>query len=226
MSEENKDTNVEETEEKDVNTDDNTDNKDESSSEKLLTQAEVNETIAKRLARERSKYADYDELKTKLSEYEKAEEERKQAEMTEVERLQAQLEKKETAEQELSEQLEAIRNQAKQERINNEFIKQATANNVAYVDAAIKLADLSSVDVDDDGNINGVDEVIAKLVEDNPFLLKKESKPKHIGGGTASQKDSGDKTKEQLIAEAEEKARKTGRVEDRVAVARLKRELM
>lgn len=35
----------------------------------------------------------------------------------------------------------------------------------------------------------------------------------------------GDKTKEQLIAEAEETARKTGRIEDRVSLAQLRREL-
>ncbi|GIQ63709.1 hypothetical protein PACILC2_22770 [Paenibacillus cisolokensis] len=57
-----------------------------------LTQEEFDAKIAERLARERKKYADYDDLKAKLAEYEAAEAERQKAAMTEQERMQAELE--------------------------------------------------------------------------------------------------------------------------------------
>lgn len=194
--------------------------------EKTFTQAELNEKIAARIAREKAKYKDYDDIKTQLTEFEKAEEERKKAEMTEVERLQAELDAKIEAEEALANQLEETRNQVKQQVINSEFTKLANENNIAYIDAAFRLVDLSDVKVDDEGKVTGADEAVAALIKDNPFLVEAEKKkPKQIGGGTNKQNNNSGKTDEQIIAEAEDVARKTGRIEDRAKVAQLKREL-
>lgn len=189
-----------------------------------MTQEELDTLIIREKGRVKSKFADYDELKTKLAEYEKQAEEKQRAEMTELERLQKDLEAKGEVEQSLAKQLEDLQAQVKSEKIRNEFIKVATSNQIAYLDDAYSLADLSAVTIGDDGKVVGMDDVIKSLVDNKPFLVaKKQSKP--IGDPTNGQHERTDKTAEQLLAEAAEKARKTGRAEDRAAFAKLKREL-
>ena len=168
-----------------------------------------------------------DELKALVEDYnarKQAEEEKKRQEMTEIERLQADLKAKEEAEQSLAKQIENLKEQMRQERIANAFIKAATVHNIAYIDDAFKLADFSSVKVNDDGSVEGIEDVVKNLVETKPYLLKKQQTP--IGEPTNNgQKDKSDKTAEQLLEEAKQKALKTGRAEDRAAYAKLKREL-
>ena len=197
--------------------------------EKTFTQAELDEIVAKRLERERKKYekfADYDELKAKLAEYEKEREERQRAEMTEIERYKADYEKVTSEKQTLEQQLTELRETIKHEKIVNEFFKVATALNVAYIDDALKLADLSAVTVDEEG-VKGVKEAVEALVQHKPFLLAQAKKePKTIGSpSNPNPNEAAQKTAEQLLKEAAEKARRTGRIEDRMAYAQLKKEL-
>jgi hypothetical protein len=190
-----------------------------------MTQDELNALISKEKGRVKSKFADYDEIKTKAAEYEKAVEEKRLAELSAQERAeeiakQAQSEK-EALEAELQKLIESNRQQA----IKNEFFKVASALNVEYVDDAMKLADLSAVTVDEEG-VKGVEDVVKALVEHKPFLVKKaKAEPKVIGDSTQSKSDNSDKTAEQLLKEAADRARKTGRVEDKIAYAQLKRDL-
>ncbi|RAU96833.1 scaffolding protein [Paenibacillus sp. YN15] len=193
--------------------------------EKTFTQAELDALIADRLGRERKKYADYDELKTKLTALEQAEEERKKTQMSEQERLQAErdeaLRKASEAEASVSAKVTA----ANQRLISAEFRTLAREANVPAdrIAAALKLADLSGADVDDEGNVSGVKEAVEALVAANPYLAEK-TQPKPIGGAGGGGEPT-DKTKEQLLKEAAEKARRTGRIEDRMAYSALKDEL-
>lgn len=168
-----------------------------------------------------------DDLKSMVDDYnarKQAEEQRKREEMSELERLQADLKAKEEVGQKLARQLEELQERVKQERITNAFIKAATQHNIAYIDDAIKLADLSAVKVNEDGSVEGVEEVVKALVETKPFLLRKTQIPigEPSNGGKAGVSE---KTAEQQLEEAKNKALKTGRAEDRAAYARLKREL-
>lgn len=185
--------------------------------EKLLTQAEFEEALKKRLERERKKFADYDDIKTKLTTYEQAQKERQEAEMTELEKLQAKLAEKETNEQTLAQQLAEVQKAAERERIRNEFIKVATSANIAYIDDAITLADLSAVNIDEDGKVVGVDDVVKALVENKPFLVAQKKQAQPIGTATNGGQQSNDKPAEQILEELRQKARKSGRIEDRVA---------
>jgi hypothetical protein len=170
-----------------------------------------------------------DSLKALVADYQekkKAEEERKRAEMTELERYKADLEKALNERQTFEQELEKLRESIKQERIKNAFITAATNANIAYIDDAYRLADLSAVTIDDDGNVVGIEDVIKALVEHKPFLLAQAKKePKPIGESTNAKSDKSDKSAEQLLREAAEKARRTGRPEDLAAYAKLKREL-
>ncbi|MEV2662442.1 hypothetical protein ABNC42_18595 [Paenibacillus larvae] len=156
---------------------------------KTFTQEELDKIVADRLARERKKsekYADYDDIKTKLTEYERLTEEKRLADLSEQERLAEAAKKQEEEKQALASELEKMRSQIEKERITNEFIKTATGK-VAYVDAALKLADLSTVKVED-GKVTGMDEVIDGLLKDNPFLVGKPQLP--VGGSTNPSGDS------------------------------------
>jgi SMC interacting uncharacterized protein involved in chromosome segregation len=194
---------------------------------KTFTQDELNELITKRLERERKKYADYEDIKARLAEYEKQIEEQKRAEMSELERLQADLKAKEEAEQTLAKQLEELRANVQRERITNAFIKAAPSVNIPAdrIDAALKLADLSAVTVDEEGNVNGLEDVLKSLVEQYIFLAEVKKPQKPIGESTNGNPERADKTAEQLLKEAAERAKRTNKQEDIAKYLKLKREL-
>jgi len=195
---------------------------------KTFTQEELDKILADRIARERKKlekFADYDEIKTKASEYEKALEEKRLAELSEKERADELAKKAQEERDQYAKQLAELQNTIKAEKIRNAFITKAQAEGISYIDDAYRLADLSSVDLDEEGSVVGIDDVVKALVDSKPFLVG-QAKPKLIGGeGTNKQHDKSEKTAEQLLAEAYEKAKKSGRPEDRIAYNKLKIEL-
>jgi len=195
---------------------------------KVFTQEEIDKIIADRIARERKKYADYDEIKTKAAEYEKALEEKRLAELSEKERLEEIAKKYEQEKEQLAKQLEEFKTQAQREKVVNAFIKAAPSVNIPSdrIDAALKLADLSAVTIGEDGKVEGIDAVLTTLVEQYTFLAEsKKPQQKPIGESTNGPKEVAEKTAEQLLKEAAEKARRTGKPEDLAAYAKLKREL-
>jgi hypothetical protein len=192
--------------------------------EKTFTQADIDRILADRITREHKKFSDYDELKTKVSDFEKQAEEKRLAELSEKEKAEELAKKAQEERDSLTKEIETMKSAVKTEKIHNAFITAATKNGIAYVDDAYQLADLSSVEVTEDGSINGVDDLVNALIESKPFLVAKE-KPNPIGSATNDSHDKADKTSDQLLAEASEKARKSGRIEDKMAYAQLKREL-
>lgn len=192
---------------------------------KSFTQAELDEIVAKRLDRERKKYADYDEVKTKAIEYETKLEEQRLAELSEKERAEALAQKYEAEKQELANKLDALQKANEKAQLHAAFTKAATSAGIAYIDDAIALSDLSALTIEENGEINGLDALIAGLVENKPFLLAQEPQKQQPIGNAAQTAKVADKSAEQLLKDAAEKVRATGRTEDRVAYAKLKREL-
>lgn len=182
------------------------DNDDQQPKAKTFTEDEVNEIVRKRLERAYKKYADYDDLKAQLEELRKVDEERKRAEMSEIERYKADLEKALNERQTFEQELEKLRESVKQERIKNAFITAATSANIAYIDDAFRLADLSAVTIDEDGNVVGIEDAIKALVEHKPFLLAQAKKePKPIGEPTNNSTVDEVKTLEQQLEDAKRK---------------------
>lgn len=179
--------------------------------EKTFTQAELDEIIAQRLERERKKYADYDELKTKLTEFEQAEEERKKAEMTEQERLQAEKEEAARRAAEAEQSAQAAIEAANQRLVKSEFKLRAAAMGVLQnaLDDAFVLADLSGVTVNDDGEVDGeaLDSAIIALISNKPFLKAevKQTVPKSIGQPSGGSDDEEIKTLEAELESAKKK---------------------
>lgn len=193
--------------------------------EKTFTQAELDELIAKRIERERKKFADYDELKSKLSEFESQAEEKRQSELTDLQKAQEQAQQFEAKVQELTAQLEAERTKSQDQALKATYKQVASSFGIVDVEAALILSDLSAVSFDENGEVIGVEDAVKKLIEHKPYLVaKKQTQP--IGtatnGGSSGQSE---KTAEQLLAEAAEKAQKTNRPEDFARYAQLKREL-
>jgi hypothetical protein len=196
---------------------------------KTFTQEELDKIVADRIARERKKiekFADYDDLKTKASEYEKALEEKRLAELSAQERAEEIAKKFEAERNEYAKQLEELKTQAQREKIVNAFIKAAPSANIPSdrIDAALKLADLSAVSVGENG-VEGLEAVMGALVEQYGFLAETKRPQKPIGDATNSPKDTADKTSEQLLREAAEKAKRTQSMEDKIAYAALKAQL-
>jgi hypothetical protein len=196
---------------------------------KTFTQAELDKIVADRIARERKKtekFADYDELKTKASEYEKALEEKRLAELSAQERAEEIAKKFEAERNEYAKQLEEYKSKAERERIYNAFIKAAPGVNIPSdrIDAALKLADLSAVTVGENG-VEGLETVMGTLVEQYSFLAETKKPQKAIGEATNSQRDTSEKTSEQLLRDAAEKAKRTQKIEDKIAYAALKAQL-
>lgn len=195
---------------------------------KTFTQEELDRIVADRIARERKKtdkFADYDDIKAKLSELETAQEERKKAEMSETERLAAELEEARKKAQEAEERGSSAITAANQRLINAEFKALAREHNVPAdrLAAALKLADLSAVTVDDEGSPQGVEDAVKALIEANPYLAEK-AQPRQIGGRSGGEEPA-EKTKEQLLADAKTKAEKNPTPDAIAAYTQLKREL-
>jgi hypothetical protein len=193
--------------------------------EKLLTQEEVNAIVQGKVNKLKDKYGDYDDLKTRVEAFEKAQKEKADAELSELERAQKALEAKDTTLSDLQKQIESMRIDNEKKSIRAAFEKAARGANIEYVEDAISLADLSTVVVEGD-EVKGIDEIIANLVEKKPFLLAPKQGQKGIGGASnGGESKKNDVSAEELLKAAAEKARKSGRLEDRIAYVNLKHDL-
>lgn len=72
----------------------------------------------------------------------------------------------------------AAKNEKAEERIAGLVLENAflSSNTISWHDpkAALKLADLSEVEVDEDGDVTGLDEALKKLAKAKPYLVKSE----------------------------------------------------
>lgn len=146
----------------DTGTGDENNNGDESTKEpesskqeetKLFSQAELDSIVTKRIARERKKYKD------------DLEAEKQKADMTEAEKLKA----------EKADALKAAdeRSQKADQRLIKAEIKYISAKlNIIDPDAAAKLISLEDIEVDDDGNVKGVEKALKLLIKEKSYLVK------------------------------------------------------
>lgn len=108
--------------------------------------------------------------------FKQADEQRAQSQLSEVEKLKQQLSKSEAEKLSLAEQ-------RKQDRLQHRFESAAAKAGVVDAEAAFKLADLSEVEVDDDGKAVGLDAALADLKKKRPYLFGSPSTPVGSSGG-------------------------------------------
>lgn len=186
MSEEIKNEKVDEV----IDTENTTVEKPETKSEKTFTQEELNEIVAKRVERERKKQAELDEKLKRLEALEKADEERRKAEMTEAERLKAEKEEAAKKAEEAAEQVKKAQETANQRIVNTEIRSVARALNANDPNDVLALLDKSIVEIDDDGNVKGVEEAVKALKEAKPWMFKQAIGADALGGGNPAKSPS------------------------------------
>lgn len=109
-------------------------------------------------------------LEKKLAEYETAEQQRKQAEMSEVERLKAEVEAAKAAQQAAAEEMVTM-------RIKQAMFTAAAKMGFHNPEDAYLMADLTEVDLGEDGAVAGVETALKDLLKSRPYLAKSESAP-------------------------------------------------
>ncbi len=126
---------------------------------------------------------------------EEAEELRKREEMSEVERLKADMAK-------IQAQAQEAEAQAKMATIKAAVMR--AANGFNDPEDALRLLDLDAMEIDDDGNIEGLEDAIAGLLKTKPYLAKKQ-------GGITPTNPAAER---QPMSYADVKARSNGRALD------------
>lgn len=131
-----------------------------------FTQADLDRIIKERLERERTRYADYNDLKKAAEELEKL----KDAELSEVERLGKEKEQLEAKMAEQAKAAEAREQEHQAMLVRAEVRVSAAALGFQNPNDAYALADLSSVTVEK-GEVQGVENALKALAKDKPYLL-------------------------------------------------------
>ncbi len=171
-----------------------------------LTQSEVDNIVQDRLARERKKFADYDDLKSKASRFDEMEAESLSA--------QEKAEKRAIAAEERSTELVTA---MKQNRLHSSILAEAgkSGRNVVDPEAVLTFltgADSEFVSIDDDGTPTNVAEAMDQLLEKRSYLVAsaqrtQQSADQGARGGKISQITQGEldgMTAAQIVAARQE----------------------
>lgn len=170
ISVEGKEDGKEEDKQEDEEKDDQEEQKEEKNQEppKTYNQDEINKIIEKRLSRERKAWK------------KQVEDDKVKAQMTTEEKLKAEKAEAETKAN------EAIV-KANQRLVKSEILNKAGSLGVIDTDAVYRLLDKDDIDIDDDGNITGVEEAVKALITAKPYLIKKTSSDENNKSGDDQQ---------------------------------------
>lgn len=196
---------------------------------KKFSQEELEAILTDRLSRKERKlkeqFGDYDDIKQKLKEYEEQKQKKEREELSELERLQKDLEEKDGKLSEYEKRMQKIEEERKQERITRAFEAEARKANIEYVDDAYKLANIEAIEINEDGSVKNMADIVKELVEAKPFLVKKEAKQKPIGEPSGGSEQKRSKSDQQILAELAAKAKQSGSMKDRMAYVEFKRKI-
>ncbi len=176
--------------------------------ERTFTQEELNAIVQDRLGRERKKFEDYDDLKTKADKWAELEE----SQRTELEKAQNR-----------ATELEAERDKALLEansRILSASVMSAAAlAGAAHPGDAFALVDLAGLSIGDDGKVTGATEAVKVLVEAGRLVISGKPHAPGLDGGAGAGDRPGDK-KLVLSAEELQAAQKMGVTAEQYAKAK------
>lgn len=166
-------------------------------------------------------YNSADELKAQLDELKtlkQAEEERKKAEMDEVERLQAEKEEAAQKAQEAEEQARKAKEAANNRILNTEIKSVARALNANDPNDVLALLDKSQIEMDEEGNVTGVEEAVTAFKESKPWLFKQAIGADAAGGSNPAKNPTIDEisAKEKELEQAKQQAIKDKRYAGKV----------
>lgn len=135
---------------------------------KTFTQAELDRVVKERLEWERGKYSDYDDLKAAAKKLKDLE----TSQLSETEKRDKRIQELEAAKQKWEAEAETRERGVAERVIRSEVRMVAGVMGFASPDDAYHLAELTEVQLDGDGNVQGVEAALKKLAKDKPYLLK------------------------------------------------------
>jgi hypothetical protein len=149
--------------------------------EKTFTQEDVNRFLANEKRSWHSKYADYDELKSKVADFEKHKEELNTKELEAQKNYEKLKEGWQAKEQQYQSQLQEGQNKIKDMQITNALSQEINKQN-AYPDAAELIKSMISMDengkISVNGKVNGIDtqlslgDGVKNFLKDRPYLVR------------------------------------------------------
>ena len=146
-----------------------------------FTQADIDRIVADRLTRERQKFADYDDLKSKaakLTDLEKAQMSEAEKQAARVAELEAQIAQ---AQADAQAQMKA----ANRRLIQSALVAEATAARFHKPEDAYRFVDMDALKVDDAGNVSGAKDAIKTLAKERDYLVNSGTAP-NINAGSVS----------------------------------------
>lgn len=155
---------------------------------KSFTQDELEFELGKRLARERAKYGDVDELKRKASEFDRLSE----AQKTELEKA------VDGAKRETEKTVRADERSKWTGVLRRAEVRVAAAGKLADPEDAVRFLDIETFEVDDEGRVDekAVAAAIDRLVEEKPYLAAGTA-PRTTKPGSTDPFDAGTRTSRQ-----------------------------
>jgi len=150
--------------------------------DRTFTQAQLDAIVGDRVQRERTKYADYDTLKSAAAQWE----EHRKAQMTELEKAQTRIIELERVSAEAQEQ-------AANTLIRSAFLAEAVKLGATHPEDAYLLAELDGVNLDESGKVVGVTEAVAALAEAGRLVMAGKAPPPNLDGGAGSGGRIGDR---------------------------------
>ncbi len=110
-------------------------------------------------------------LKGVISEKERKIKDYEEKDLTELDKVKKLLEDKEKSLATLKDEFQSLKVNAEKEKIKFAFKSAAEKAGIAYVDDAMRLTDLDSLKLSEDGSVEGLEQLVTKLAEEKPFLL-------------------------------------------------------
>lgn len=135
---------------------------------KSFNQSDVDKIVQDRLARERAKFGDYDDLKAKATKFDELEAANK-----------SELEKANERAAQAEQRAKAAEDAARSASVRNAVIAAAAKAGAVDTEAVLALADLNAVTVDNAGKVTGADKAVEALLAEKAYLR---------GGSSASQR--------------------------------------
>lgn len=155
--------------------------------DKTFTQADIDRVVQERLARERSKFGDYDDLKAKAAKLDELEAEN-----------QSVLEKAQTRAEQAEQAAKAADERAREALLRSNVVTVATKANAVDPDAVLALLDTKNLELGDDGQFQGLEEAVNGLLEAKPYLVGAAPTPGRPGGSAEGGARGGDAPGRQL----------------------------
>jgi len=130
--------------------------------------------------------------RTKLRKLEQAEDERKKAQMTEAERIKAELAEAQSRAAEAEQR-------ATETMLRMSVVAAAAKANFNDPADAWRMIDLAALEVDEDGTVAGVDEAVATLLKDKPYLAKVQGSITPTNPPSGSQQETDEERRARLF---------------------------